>query len=160
MLHLRHGRKDDLPAVLDLIKELAAYEKALNKVENTVKMMEKDGFGKNRVFDFIVADNDSKILGAAIYYFRYSTWKGQHHGAKTAAAVFTECFRNVRRHSWANVRVETSIEENPSTARESERARERESDRARERVSERARERESERARERETEKARERSSV
>ncbi len=77
MLHLRHGRKDDLPAVLDLIKELAAYEKALYKVENTVKMMEKDGFGKNRVFDFIVADNDSKILGAAIYYFRYSTWKGR-----------------------------------------------------------------------------------
>ena len=77
MVHLRHGRKDDLPAVLNLIKELAIYEKALDKVENTVKMMEKDGFGKNRVFDFIVADNDSKILGAAIYYFRYSTWKGR-----------------------------------------------------------------------------------
>ena len=77
MVHLRHGRKDDLPALLNLIKELAAYEKALDKVENTVKMMEEDGFGKHRVFDFIVADNDSKILGAAIYYFRYSTWKGR-----------------------------------------------------------------------------------
>ncbi len=77
MVHLRHGRKDDLPAVLNLIKELAAYEKALDKVDNTVKMMAEDGFGKNRVFDFIVAANDSKILGAAIYYFRYSTWKGR-----------------------------------------------------------------------------------
>jgi len=45
MVHLRHGRKDDLPAVLNLIKELAAYEKALDKVENTVKMMAEDGFG-------------------------------------------------------------------------------------------------------------------
>ena len=77
MVHVRQGRKEDLEEVLNLIKELAAYEKALDKVENTVKMMEVDGFGKKRVFEFIVADNDNKILGTAIYYFRYSTWKGR-----------------------------------------------------------------------------------
>ena len=77
MVHIRQGRKEDLEEVLNLIKELAAYEKALDKVENTVKMMEVDGFGKKRVFDFLVAVDDSKILGTAIYYFRYSTWKGR-----------------------------------------------------------------------------------
>ena len=75
--HIRSGKKEDLPQVLELIQELADYERASDQVENTVARMEEDGFGENPVFDFIVAEADEKIIGISIYYFRYSTWKGK-----------------------------------------------------------------------------------
>ena len=74
---IRKGSKEDLPQVLDLIRELAAYEKALDQVDNTVERMEEDGFGKNPVFQLLIAEENDTILGIAIYYFRYSTWKGK-----------------------------------------------------------------------------------
>ena len=77
MIAIRKGEKKDLPASLDLVKELADYEKALNEVENTIQMMEEDGFGKTPVFGFIVAEEEGKIIGTSIYYYRYSTWKGK-----------------------------------------------------------------------------------
>lgn len=73
---IREGRKEDLPAVLALIKELAEYEKAPQEVEVTVKEMEETGFGKNPVFRFFVAETEEKIIGIALYYVKYSTWKG------------------------------------------------------------------------------------
>jgi GNAT superfamily N-acetyltransferase len=79
MYTIREGKKEDLPRILELVNELAVYEKAPNEVINTVAMMEEDGFGKNPVFGFFVAvkDNNSEIIGASIYYYRYSTWKGK-----------------------------------------------------------------------------------
>ena len=77
MVNVRRGKKHDLAAVLDLIKELAEFENALDQVVNTVQRMEVDGFGKDAVFGFIVAEEDQKILGTSIYYYRYSTWKGK-----------------------------------------------------------------------------------
>jgi len=79
MYTVRKGKKEDLPAILDLIKELALYEKAPDEVTNTLEMMEKDGFGPDPVFGFFVVEKeDNKIvLGTAIYYYRYSTWKGK-----------------------------------------------------------------------------------
>lgn len=74
---VRKGKKEDLPQVLGLIQELADYENASDSVLNTVEMMQEDGFGPKPVFDFFVADQNSSILGAAIYYYRYSTWKGR-----------------------------------------------------------------------------------
>lgn len=75
---IREGKKEDLPRVLELIKELATYEKAPDAVTNTVEMMEKDGFGENPVFGFFVAEDKVKgIVGISIYYYRYSTWKGR-----------------------------------------------------------------------------------
>jgi len=74
---VRVGRKDDLPVVLELIKELADYEKELHQVSNTVKQMEIDGFGENPIFDFFVVEDQGKIVGTSIYYYRYSTWKGK-----------------------------------------------------------------------------------
>lgn len=75
---IREGRKEDLPRVLELIRELAEFEKAPEQVILTVEMMEKDGFGPDPVFEFYVAGNDhGKILGMALYYYRYSTWKGK-----------------------------------------------------------------------------------
>lgn len=75
---VRTGKKKDLPAVLKLIKELAAFEKAADEVENTVERMEADGFGENPVYGFFVAENEAgAITGISIYYYRYSTWKGK-----------------------------------------------------------------------------------
>ncbi|NQZ75285.1 MAG: GNAT family N-acetyltransferase [Ekhidna sp.] len=77
MIVIRKGEKTDLPSVLELIKELADYEKSLDQVANTVQQMEEDGFGENPVFGFIVAVENEIIIGTSIYYFRYSTWKGK-----------------------------------------------------------------------------------
>lgn len=76
---IRVGKIEDLPRVLELIKELALYEKAPEQVTNTLKMMEEDGFGENPVFGLFVCEkNDNReIIGIAIYYYRYSTWKGK-----------------------------------------------------------------------------------
>lgn len=73
----RQGTKQDLPQVLALIKELATYEKAPGEVEVTVAEMERWGFGDEKLFDFFVAESDGIITGLALYYFKYSTWKGK-----------------------------------------------------------------------------------
>lgn len=74
---IRKGEKRDLPAVLELIKELALYERAPHEVTNTVEKMEEDGFGANPCYGMLVAEEEGKIVGISIYYTRYSTWKGR-----------------------------------------------------------------------------------
>jgi GNAT superfamily N-acetyltransferase len=74
---IRPGRKEDLPRTLELIKELARYERAPDEVITTVTQMERDGFGPNPIFGFVVAESEGKIIGIALYYWRYSTWKGK-----------------------------------------------------------------------------------
>jgi len=74
---VRKGIKSDLRDVLELIKELAEYEHELHQVSNTIEKMEVDGFGEAPVFGFLVAEEEGLIIGTAIYYFRYSTWKGK-----------------------------------------------------------------------------------
>ena len=76
-MKIRKGVKSDLPSVLELIKELAVYEKALHEVEITLEQLEEDGFGEEPVFRFLVATENEQIVGLALYYFRYSTWKGK-----------------------------------------------------------------------------------
>ncbi|MBY0432639.1 MAG: GNAT family N-acetyltransferase [Cyclobacteriaceae bacterium] len=77
MITIRSGRKEDLPRVLELVKELATYEKAPHEVINTVALMEQDGFGPNPIYGFFVAENTRGIVGLSLYYWRYSTWKGK-----------------------------------------------------------------------------------
>ena len=77
MPHIRKGIEGDLPRTLELVKELAAYERALGEVSNTVQAMKEDGFGKNPIFGFFVAEVDQEIVGVSLYYYRYSTWKGK-----------------------------------------------------------------------------------
>ncbi|GCC51238.1 N-acetyltransferase [Chryseotalea sanaruensis] len=77
MATIRRGTKADLPQTLDLIRELALYEKAPHEVTNTIARMEEDGFGSNPVFGFFVAENNRGIVGISVYYYRYSTWKGK-----------------------------------------------------------------------------------
>jgi GNAT superfamily N-acetyltransferase len=76
-MKIREGVKKDLPRVLELIKELAEYEKASHEVTNTVPQMEVDGFGPKPIFGFFVAENEKGIVGLSLYYWRYSTWKAK-----------------------------------------------------------------------------------
>lgn len=76
-IRVRKGEIVDLPQVLELIKELATYEKAPNEVTVTVQDMERDGFGKEKIFDFFIAEDASGIKGMALFYTKYSTWKGK-----------------------------------------------------------------------------------
>ena len=77
-MNIRKGRKDDMPAVLDLIKELATFEKEPEAVIITVEDLERDGFGENPLFQtFVATVEDDEIVGIALYYYRYSTWKGR-----------------------------------------------------------------------------------
>lgn len=76
-MKVRKGEHSDLPRVLELIKELAEYEHALKEVTTTVSQMESDGFDLNPAFGFFVAEKHGVIVGLALYYYRYSTWKGK-----------------------------------------------------------------------------------
>ena len=74
---IRKGVEADLPQVLQLIEELAVYERAAGEVEVTVEEMRNWGFGKDRVFEFFVAEREGSLAGIALYYYKYSTWKGK-----------------------------------------------------------------------------------
>lgn len=76
-MNIRRGEKEDMPAVLELIRELAIYEKEPDAVVITVDDLERDGFGSQPLFETFVADLDGKIVGMALFYYRYSTWKGK-----------------------------------------------------------------------------------
>ncbi len=76
-IHLRKGTPSDIPELLNLIKELAAYEREPNAVIVTEEILLEDGFGSNKIFDFLVAEKDGKVAGIALYYTKYSTWKGR-----------------------------------------------------------------------------------
>lgn len=74
---IRKGNIADVPSLLSLIKELAIYEKAPLEVTVTLEQLIEDGFGTNKIFDFFVAELNSQIVGIALYYTKYSTWKGR-----------------------------------------------------------------------------------
>lgn len=74
---IREAQKQDLLAVLDLVKELALYEKAPEEVTITLQDLENDGFGKHPIYWIILAENEDGIVGMSFYYIRYSTWKGK-----------------------------------------------------------------------------------
>ena len=103
--HIRKGILADLPIVLELIKELAEYERALNEVTITLKELEEDGFGEHPLYWFIVAEVDGEIVGMSFYFIRYSTWKGRflfledfvvnesHRGKGIGSQLFEETVR-------------------------------------------------------------------
>ncbi|GAB4297192.1 MAG: GNAT family N-acetyltransferase [Marinilabiliales bacterium] len=76
-INIRKAVKEDVPAILKLIKELAIYEKAPGEVTNTIEDLEKDGFSENPLYYVIVAEIDNEIVGMSFYFFSYSTWKGK-----------------------------------------------------------------------------------
>ena len=77
-VHIRKGVRRDVPAIYSLVKELAEYENAGNQLETTIEQMEADAFGKRPLFEFFVAETPvGEIVGAALFYFGYSSWKGK-----------------------------------------------------------------------------------
>jgi len=103
--NIRKATKEDLPQVLDLVKELALYEKAPEEVTITLQELEEDGFGSNPLYWIILAENEQGILGMSFYYIRYSTWKGkclyledivvkeQYRGHKIGKVLFEETIK-------------------------------------------------------------------
>ncbi len=74
---IRWANKNDIPAMMSLIKELALFEKAPNEVINTEERMLHEGFGENPLFKAFVAEHNHSVIGLSIFYYRYSTWKGK-----------------------------------------------------------------------------------
>lgn len=114
---IRKGQKHDMPAILELIKELAIFEKEPDAVEVTLQDLERDGFQDNPLFHTFVYEVDNQIIGMALYYYRYSTWKGktihledlivkkEHRGTGAGFALYSEIIKqgkidNVRRVEW------------------------------------------------------------
>ena len=76
-LKLRKAKKSDMKSVLNLIKELAVFEKEPNAVVINEAILIADGFGENPAFKVFVAELEDEIVGMALFYQRYSTWKGK-----------------------------------------------------------------------------------
>ena len=76
-INIRRAEKKDCVRLLELIQELADYEKAPQEVTVTLSHFEESGFGTNPVWWAFVAEMDGRVEGFALYYIRYSTWKGQ-----------------------------------------------------------------------------------
>lgn len=73
----RPAVKADMPQVLELIKELAAFEKEPDAVITSVHTLENEGFGEHPLFHCFVAERNGRIEGMALVYYRFSTWKGR-----------------------------------------------------------------------------------
>jgi GNAT superfamily N-acetyltransferase len=89
---IRKGRREDMKHVLEMIRELAAYERAPDEVTNTLESLEQDGFDDDPAYRVIVADEGSDIVGMAIYFIKYSTWKGR--GIYLEDIIVKESYRN------------------------------------------------------------------
>ena len=75
-MKIRAAIPQDVPFIFDLIKELALYERAPEQVTNTVDNLQKDLF-EDVICEAIVAEIHEEIVGFALYYTSYSTWKGK-----------------------------------------------------------------------------------
>jgi len=74
---IRKAQKADMPSVLELIRELAIFEKEPEAVITTVEILEAEGFGEQPLFHCFVAEREGPIEGMALVYYRFSTWKGR-----------------------------------------------------------------------------------
>lgn len=76
-INIRRAEIEDCSRIMELIQELADYEKAPEEVTVTLAHFQESGFGPNPVWWAFVAEVDGRVEGFALYYIRYSTWKGQ-----------------------------------------------------------------------------------
>ncbi len=77
MATIRAAQAADCPAMLELIRELAIYERQPDAVTVSMEEFVDSGFGEQPVWGAFVAERDDRIIGLALYYIRYSTWKGR-----------------------------------------------------------------------------------
>lgn len=75
-MKIRRALREDCPQLLELVKELALFEKAPHEVTVTLEEFENTGFSTQPVWWAFVAEENKNIVGFALYYIRYSTWKG------------------------------------------------------------------------------------
>jgi GNAT superfamily N-acetyltransferase len=116
-MNIRKGNPEDMKSVLELIRELAIFEKEPDAVLISEEDLVRDGFGENPLFHVFVAEGDQEIVGIALYYYRYSTWKGKTihledlivkekmRGTGLGSALYSEIMKqgkkdNVRRIEW------------------------------------------------------------
>jgi len=114
---IKKASKNDMPSVLELIQELATFEKEPDAVVVTVDDLIRDGFSENPLFQCFIAEVDGEIIGMALYYYRFSTWKGKtihledlivkenKRGTGAGFALYKEIIKqgkaeNVRRIEW------------------------------------------------------------
>ena len=74
---VRFATQEDLPDMLELIQELAVYENEPDAVQVTIEELRRFGFGENPLYKCFVAEVDYKVIGMALFYSRFSTWKGE-----------------------------------------------------------------------------------
>lgn len=116
-MNIRKGKPEDMRSVLELIQELAIFEKEPDAVLITEDDLVRDGFGENPLFHVFVAEVEKEIVGIALYYYRYSSWKGKTihledlivkdkmRGSGLGFALYSEIMKqgkkdNVRRIEW------------------------------------------------------------
>lgn len=116
-MNIRKGKPEDMKSVLELIQELAIFEKEPDAVLISEDDLVRDGFGENPLFHVFVAEVEKEIVGIALYYYRYSTWKGKTihledlivkdkmRGSGLGFALYSEIMKqgkkdNVRRIDW------------------------------------------------------------
>jgi GNAT superfamily N-acetyltransferase len=114
---IRKATEKDMPFVLELIQELAIFEKEPDAVVVTVDDLVRDGFSEQPLFQCFVAEVENEIIGMALFYYRYSTWKGKtihledlivkesKRGTGAGFALYKEIIQqgkaeNVRRIEW------------------------------------------------------------
>lgn len=116
-MKIRKATEKDMPFVLELIHELATFEKEPEAVVVTVDDLIRDGFSAPPLFQCLVAEKENTIIGMALFYYRYSTWKGKtihledlivkanQRGTGAGFALYNEIIKqgkkdNVRRIEW------------------------------------------------------------
>lgn len=76
-VHIRLARQEDCAAMMELIRELAVYEKAEHEVSVSLEAFSDAGFGAQPIWTAFVAESEGQIVGLSLFYPRYSTWKGR-----------------------------------------------------------------------------------
>lgn len=76
-IKIRRATEKDIPRTLELINELAVYEREPDAVVVDEAELLRDGFGENPAYGLFVGETENGIVGIALYYFRYSTWNGK-----------------------------------------------------------------------------------
>jgi GNAT superfamily N-acetyltransferase len=116
-MNIRKGIPGDMKAVLSLIQELAVFENEPDAVVITEEDLIRDGFSASPLFHVFVAEVESEVVGIALYYYRYSTWKGKtihledlvvkenRRGSGVGFALYSEIIKQgkkdkVRRIEW------------------------------------------------------------
>jgi GNAT superfamily N-acetyltransferase len=114
-IQIRRAEKKDCTRLLELVRELAVYEKAPNEVTVSLEHFTASGFGEKPVWRAFVAEDEQAIQGFALYYIRYSTWKGQAmyledilvtekmRGKGIGKLLFERLFDEARENGWKRI---------------------------------------------------------